>query len=69
MPERILTASDLNAAGVAAALVGFLGFTIALWATVWHGMGADGQWRPVARWWLCMLLVSFLTLLWGLLKA
>ncbi|MFA0751431.1 MAG: hypothetical protein SLRJCFUN_001834 [Candidatus Fervidibacter sp.] len=67
--SRVLTVSDLNAIGVAAALVGFVGFTAGLWAIVWLGFDREGRLKPTLWGWAVLSVVSYLLMLWGLTKA
>ncbi len=67
--SRVLTVSDLDPLGTTAALVGFVGFTLSLWALVWLGWDAKGHLRSRFGWWVVALVVSYLVMLWGLMKA
>ncbi|MFA0733336.1 MAG: hypothetical protein LKKZDAJK_000498 [Candidatus Fervidibacter sp.] len=65
----VLTVSDLNAVGVTAALTGFVGFTLGLWMLVWSGFDSTGRVKPNLWGWLALSVVSYLLMLWGLIKA
>lgn len=69
MMSRVLTVSDLNPWGITAALVGFCGFTLGLWTLVWLMWDAKGHLRSRWEWWVAALVVSYLVMLWGLMKA
>jgi predicted lysophospholipase L1 biosynthesis ABC-type transport system permease subunit len=67
--NRVLTVSDLNAIGVVAALVGFVGFTVGVWMLVWQGFDRTGRLKPALWGWALVSVVSYLLMLWGLTKA
>lgn len=64
-----LTAKDLNPVGVAATLLGFVGFTTCLWLLVWLGLSKEGQVQRPFKWLTVALVVSFTVMIWGLTKA
>ncbi len=64
-----LTVKDLNPFGVAAALIGFVGFTLSLWLLVWMGLNREGRLRRPFFWLALVLVVSCSVMLWGLTKA
>ncbi len=64
-----LTAKDLNFFGVAAALLGFVGFTVCLWLLVWVGLDKEGKVKRPFYWLAVALVVSFAVMVWGLTKA
>jgi hypothetical protein len=64
-----LTVKDLNQIGVAATLVGFVGFTLTLWLLVWLGMDKEGRLRRSFKWLAIALVASYAIMLWGLIKA
>ncbi|MCS7185831.1 MAG: hypothetical protein N3B10_05970 [Armatimonadetes bacterium] len=64
-----LTVKDLSPIGVAATLLGFLGFTVCLWLLVWLGLDKEGKRQRPFKWLAFALVVSFTVMLWGLTKA
>ncbi|MFN4179604.1 MAG: hypothetical protein ACK4I8_04775 [Armatimonadota bacterium] len=64
-----LTAKDLNPIGVAATILGFVGFTLCLWLLVWMGLDKEGRMKHPFKWIAVMLVFSFAVMLWGLVKA
>lgn len=64
-----LTVKDLNPIGVAATLLGFVGFTLCLWLLVWVGLSKEGRMQRPFGWLAVALVVSFAVMLWGLTKA
>ncbi|MCX7642253.1 MAG: hypothetical protein N2116_00380 [Armatimonadetes bacterium] len=64
-----LTVKDLNPIGVAATLLGFVGFTVCLWLLVWVGMDKEGKTQRPFRWLAIASVISFAVMLWGLTKA
>jgi len=64
-----LTVKDLNPIGVAATLLGFVGFTVCLWLLVWVGLDKEGKVQSTFKWLAVALVVSFAVMLWGLTKA
>ncbi|MFN3421758.1 MAG: hypothetical protein ACK40X_08550 [Armatimonadota bacterium] len=64
-----LTAKDLNPVGVAATILGFVGFTFCLWSLVWIGLDKGGRVKRPFKWIAVALVVSFAMMLWGLMKA
>lgn len=64
-----LTVKDLNFWGVIATLVGFVGFTLCLWLSVWVGLDREGRIRRPFKWIAIALVVSYAIMLWGLTKA
>jgi hypothetical protein len=69
-----LTVKDLNQIGVAATLIGFVGFTLTLWLLVWLGMDKEGHLRRSFKrrsfkWLAIALVASYAIMLWGLTKA
>jgi len=64
-----LTVRDLNQVGVAATLIGFVGFTLSLCLLVWLGMDKDGGLRRSFKWIAIALVASYAIMLWGLTKA
>ncbi len=64
-----LTVKDLNPIGVAATLLGFVGFTLCLWLLVWVGLSKEGRVQRPFGWLAVALVVSFAVMLWGLMKA
>ncbi|MCS7263731.1 MAG: hypothetical protein NZ805_02735 [Armatimonadetes bacterium] len=64
-----LTVKDLNEIGVAATLVGFVGFAASLWLLVWLGMDEKGKLKPVFKWLAFLLVICYAAMLWGLTKG